>query len=752
MKSSASDSSDANQNAEPPLRTGEAAGDVSAFAATDAFRSEQVRVLFLGLPSLMFANLAVAGIFVAMHWHAHSGGALLAWLAVLGLISTVRTILFGILRSQGHLSGLRFSLAGLAAHRWLWIYRTGVLASATAWGFGAYSFVVPSNPLLLAFAILTIGGMCAGSVNALSVDRFSSLIFLTITPLPVLFVLFSQRAPGAFGLSLFFIVGLLFVWLTTHRAGDSLLELITLRYESLKQAQALAAGEQRWKFALEGARQAVWDLNLQTGHEFSTERWQQMLGYTPKDTHQVGDRGWRENVHPDDLPVAEAAMQSVRSGAESDYDVDYRYRHKQGHWIWVHARGSVVSRDLSGKALRMVGTREDITETRALQAQLLQSQKMQTIGQLAGGVAHDFNNNLTAMMMSLDLLTLDNSLSPAAKETLAELGEMTDRAAAITSKLLLFARRKNVQMLPVDLQQAIRKVSTMLKRLLGETIAISVQLPDAPIFAQLDSDLLDQALINLAINARDAMPNGGQLSITLSLIAFDKAALRGRSQGREGEFAELRVQDSGTGMSADIMKHLFEPFFTTKGVGQGTGLGLASVHGMAQQLQGWVEVKSELGQGTCFNIYLPSCQAPAHSDAPQSTVLSLSETPLRVPRGVLLVEDELLVREAVLKMLKHLNIRVFPALHAADARAVWAKHQSEIDLVLTDLVMPGEQDGLALARHLRSLQPSLAIIIMSGYSSDQTKLTSLGKERFEFLGKPFDMPALRKQFSDALSF
>ncbi len=749
MKIADSDSLDKTQNGETTPRPGETAGELSGLAATDAFHREQVRVLFLGLPSLMFANLAVAGIFVAMHWHAHSGSALLIWLAVLALISIVRTLMYGYLRSHGHLSGLRYALAGFAAHRWLWIYRTGVLASAVAWGVGAYHFVVPSNPLLLAFAILTIGGMCAGSVNALSVDRFSSLIFLTVTPLPVLYVLFSQRAPGAFGLSLFFIVGLLFVWLTTHRAGDSLLELITLRYESLKQAQALSAGEQRWKFALEGARQAVWDLNLHTQQEFSTERWQKMLGYLPNDTIQVGISVWRENVHPDDLPAAEAAMQQVRSGDASDYDIDYRYRHKQGHWIWVHARGSVVSRDQDGKPLRMVGTREDITETRALQAQLLQSQKMQTIGQLAGGVAHDFNNNLTAMMMSLDLLTLDNSLSPAAKETLVELGEMTDRAAAITSKLLLFARRKNVQLLPVDLQQAVSKVSTMLKRLLGETIAISVQVPETPLFAQLDPDLLDQALMNLAINARDAMPGGGELRISLSRAVFDQATLRGRSQGREGEFALLQVQDSGTGMPPEVLKHVFEPFFTTKGVGQGTGLGLASVHGMAQQLHGWVEVESEPGAGTCFSIYLPSCSAP--EPALQSSNRTATILPTRIPRGVLLVEDELLVREAVLKMLKHLNIRVFPALHAADALDVWAKHQSEIDLVLTDLVMPGEHDGLALARHLRALQPNLAIIIMSGYSSDQTKLTSLGKERFEFLGKPFDMPALRKQFSDALT-
>jgi len=406
-----------------------------------------------------------------------------------------------------------------------------------------------------------------------------------------------------------------------------------------------------------------------------------------------------------------------------------------------------------------------------MQEQLQQSQKMQTIGQLAGGVAHDFNNNLTAMMMSLDLLNADPTLSESARETVIELEGMTDRAAKITSQLLLFARRKPAQMAPLNLLETFVKLTTLLRRLLGETIALAVeaesgigQTPQAnasghaaranqtpDVWVQADSNLLDQAIINLAINARDAMPEGGKLTLKLKRVRVTDEYIAANRQGHTGEFACIQVIDSGLGISAADMQHLFEPFFTTKGVGKGTGLGLASVHGMAHQHGGWVTAQSELGKGSCFEIYLPLTVNEANVVLPivVSTAYFTKTTDTLDParnkiRCILLAEDEPMVRDSISRMLKHLDIKVFEANDAMQAMKLWHAHRDEIDLVLTDLVMPGDKNGLDLAKLVASERPNLSVVVMSGYSSDSSQLEMEATQNTRFLGKPFDLATLRR--------
>jgi PAS domain S-box-containing protein len=740
-----------------------------ARVASQAFIAEQVRVLFLGLPSLLFANLAVAMVFFMMHWLPKPQKLLLIWLLLLISIMLIRLTFYFYFRRQGFLHGPRFVSGRFEAKRWLWIYRTGVLAAALTWGLGGYLFVVPENPVLLAFAILTIGGLCAGSVTALSADQTSSMTFLFVTPIPMLVTLLQQNANGSMGLALFFVIGILFVGLTANRMSESLAELIRLRFESSEKTEALRESEHRWKFALEGARQAVWDWDLLNKWEFASARWRAMVGYSAEDTFEQGLNQWRHNVHPEDLPHADELIQLVIAGELPAYEVEYRYRHKDGHWIWVNARGIVVSRDAQGKPTRMIGTREDVTETKVMQDQLQHSRKLQTIGQLAGGVAHDFNNNLTAMMMSLDILDADPTLSESARETVAELGAMTDRAAQITSQLLLFARRKNVQMKRIDLVESLHRLTLMLKRLLGERIELSVQTPKKAVPVQADASLLDQAIINLAINARDAMPSGGKLTLKLSGVRVHGDYVREHVESYVGEFARIQVLDQGVGISDEVMPHLFEPFFTTKGVGQGTGLGLASVHGMAQQHQGWVTVQSELGKGSCFEIFLPLCapEIDANSDNSSETLplvvpelasktlaanvplqnvdSHLGEQKTSVTRCILVVEDELLVRDAVVRMLKHLGIHVIAANNAAQAIQLWQLYRDQVDMLLTDLVMPGEQNGLALAKQLLRDKPTLSVVVMSGYSSEGSQQELQEAPDMRFLSKPFDLNTL-KQF------
>jgi PAS domain S-box-containing protein len=746
-----------------------------ARVASQAFIAEQVRVLFLGLPSLLFANLAVALVFFTMHWLPRPQKILLIWLVVLISIMLIRLAFYFYFRRHGFLHGPRFVSGRFEAKRWLWIYRAGVLAAAITWGMGGYLFVRPEDPVQLAFTILTIGGLCAGSVTALSADQTSSMTFLFVTPIPTLAALLHQNANGSLGLALFFVIGILFVGLTANRMSESLAELIRLRFDSTEKTEALHESEQRWKFALEGARQAVWDWDLLNKWEFASARWRAMVGYSAQDTFEQGLNQWRHNVHPEDLPHADELIQLVISGELPAYEVEYRYRHKEGHWIWVNARGIVVSRDAQGKPTRMIGTREDVTETKVMQDQLQQSRKLQTIGQLAGGVAHDFNNNLTAMMMSLDILEADPTLSQSARETVAELGTMTDRAAKITSQLLLFARRKNVQMTRIDLVESLNRLSTMLKRLLGEQIELQVHTPKKPIPVQADANLLDQAIINLAINARDAMPTGGKLTLKLSGVRVHADYVREHIHSYEGEFARIQVQDQGVGISDEVMPHLFEPFFTTKGVGKGTGLGLASVHGMAQQHQGWVTVQSELGKGSCFEVFLPLCapenaadsdtaveELPAYLPESDRKIAAIAaakaasradhETRQRpaAPRCILVAEDESLVRDAVVRMLKHLGIRVIAASDAAQALKLWQTHRNDVDMLLTDLVMPGEQNGLALAKQLLREKPNLSVVVMSGYSSEGSQQELQDAQGVRFLSKPFDLSTLQ-QFLDLSS-
>jgi PAS domain S-box-containing protein len=726
--------------------------DNAAFFASQAFTAEQVRVLFLGLPALLFANFAVALVYFTMNLVAGvSKLKLLTWLAIIVLVAIVRMAFYFHFRQRGYLHGPRFAKGQFSAKRWRFIFRIGVLMTAIAWGIGGYMFVRPNDPVLTAFAILTIGGMCAGSVNALSVDQKSALIFLLVTPLPPLFVLLQSQAPGAIGLGLFFIVGVLFVALTSNGINERLLELIQLRFESEQKEHALAESEQRWKFALEGARQAVWDWDIQRNEEFVSERWPSMLGYDKHDEFPHGPEAWSARVHPEDLDHAQAMISEVLQGRLAAYDVDYRYRHKNGHWIWVNARGIVVSRDAKGQPTRMIGTREDITETLAMRERLLQSEKMQTIGQLAGGVAHDFNNNLTAMMMSLDMLHAEPNLSATARETINDIGVMADRAATITSQLLAFARRKPANMRRTDLARLLKRTATMLGRLLGEQCPLKLELPAGEVYVSADADLLDQAVMNLALNARDAMPHGGEIRIGFSISDIANAVDFGGAAGRSGRFVCVYVQDRGEGMDDEVLKHLFEPFFTTKDVGKGTGLGLASVHGTAHQHNGWVHARSKPGQGSRFEIYLPLVDYLSETAGSSAALARIAdsgapdvrlETLEGMPRVILLAEDEPLVRESIIAMLKRIGVRVLAAVDGHEALALWVVHQHEIEFLLSDWVMPGELSGLALVKRIRADNPQLPVLLMSGYSSEGSQAELRASAPLPFLPKPFALASL----------
>ncbi len=532
--------------------------------------------------------------------------------------------------------------------------------------------------------------------------------------------------------------------------------------EGLKLSNAVLAlqkSEARWQFAMSGAGFAVWDRSVANDQEYSSQRWPEMLGYAATDPFDHSVSAWEKAIHPDDVVGVQAQIQEMLAGQRTSCLLEYRFRSRIGHWIWVASRCMATDHDATGRPQRLIGVREDITETKQLREQITQTQKMQSIGQLAGGIAHDFNNNLTAIMMSVDLLALEGQLSEDGKRTLQELSSMAEQAAKTTAQLLQFARRQPAQMKVIDLADSVRKLSGMLRRLVGEKIAFQLDIAspaDQPILVTADANLVDQAIMNLVLNARDAMPDGGRLDLELSVLQIDAGDARLDPEIAPGQFARIRVRDSGVGISEQHMARIFEPFFTTKGVGKGTGLGLASVYGMAHQHQGWVSAESAPNQGSTFDIFLPTQASDAVDSSAQPAPLKRRAERIEVSREldasklvapmdlcVLLVEDEPQVRQSMLRMLTHLGCRVHVAENADQGLWLWQEHRSQINLLLTDLVMPGSINGSQLAHEIRRRGGDLPTLIMSGYRADT--MTEPLSERMRFLSKPFDIATFRQQ-------
>jgi PAS domain S-box-containing protein len=409
-------------------------------------------------------------------------------------------------------------------------------------------------------------------------------------------------------------------------------------------------------------------------------------------------------------------------------------------------RYSAPVRDKDGKYYGRIWAFRDITERRKLEAQLMQSQKMESIGQLAGGVAHDFNNILGIIQMQSGLLKGSGGLSAEQVEFANEIGATVQRAAALTRQLLLFSRREVFQPRDLDLNESIINTTKMLRRILGETVEMQLNLTSQPMFIHGDAGMLDQVLMNLAVNARDAMPKGGQLTIKTSDVKFDEATVSKCAQARPGSFVCLSISDNGCGIPPEILPKIFEPFFTTKDVGKGTGLGLATVFGIVQQHQGWINVSSEAGRGTMFQIYLPCL---ARKAAPKSSPSALTEM-----RGgnetILLVEDDPTLRFSVRKALSQLGYRILEAPTGVKAIEVWKENRNEIRLLLTDLVMPDGMTGKDLAQRLFQENSKLKAIYMSGYSAEVVGKDFQLLEGVNFLTKPFQAEKLAQTVRECL--
>jgi signal transduction histidine kinase/ActR/RegA family two-component response regulator/HAMP domain-containing protein len=390
---------------------------------------------------------------------------------------------------------------------------------------------------------------------------------------------------------------------------------------------------------------------------------------------------------------------------------------------------------------------EDITERLSLEAQLRQAQKMESIGQLAAGVAHDFNNMLTIIQGHSSSLLARPTLPPEVIDSVQAVYFAAERAAGLTRQLLMFSRKNVMQPELLDLQKVVGNMSKMLERLLGETIALEFQPAVENSFVQGDGGMIEQVVMNLSLNARDAMPRGGRLTIGVETVDIDAVFIETHPQAHAGRFVRLRVTDNGIGMDAATLGRIFEPFFTTKDIGKGTGLGLATVYGIVKQHEGWLEVNSEPGKGSTFDVFLPaSDKVPDFAEeeaAFAAPVAGGSET-------ILIVEDEPILRSMARDILAECGYRILEASSGKEALDVWNQRAKEIDLLLTDMVMPDGVSGADLVEKLQASRPRLKIVFTSGYTANEVNREMLTRTGASFLSKPYTQADLAKTVRECL--
>lgn len=373
--------------------------------------------------------------------------------------------------------------------------------------------------------------------------------------------------------------------------------------------------------------------------------------------------------------------------------------------------------DQHGEITHFIDVKQDITERKELESQLRQSQKMEAIGQLGGGVAHDFNNLLAVIRGNTELVLLNaGQFSDEARECLQQVVAASERAANLTRQLLTFGRKQVMRPQPLDLNEVIRNLTKMLTRIIGENINLQCTYDTGLPYVQADAGMLEQVLVNLVVNARDVMPHGGQLFIATEKTSIEETCVRAHPEARAGEFVCLTVRDTGTGIRPEDLPHIFEPFFSTKEPGKGTGLGLAMVHGIVKQHQGWVEVSTHIGTGATFKVLLPVVPTPLTGTAPQPAEPSSRGG----TEGLLLVEDDLAVRLTTHRVLEAFGYHVWEAATGQEALQLWGNHAKEIDLLLTDMVLPDGITGGELAKQLRAQRPALKAVFISGYGPDVT--------------------------------
>ena len=527
---------------------------------------------------------------------------------------------------------------------------------------------------------------------------------------------------------------------TDERVAWALATQTGIAYENADLLTALQAStdrlkqnEERMAFALEAARIRVWHRDVEDSAS-AVRSISQAPAINEVDGREPASDG---TPHPDDVGLLRTAIdRAIRD--RSEFNVEFRRVLPNRTVCWQQARGRITV-DAGGAARQVMGVTIDTTERHALEAQLRQAQKMEAIGQLAGGIAHDFNNLLTAILGYSDVLVEMSEPATAQARAAGRIRQAGELAANLTRQLLTFSRRNVLQPEVLHVNTIVRRLEGLLGRLIGERVRLVTRLAESPGAVMVDPGHVEQLILNLAINARDAMPDGGTLTLETARVELDA-----RPGVEPGPYTMLAVSDTGTGMDQKTLAHAFEPFFTTKERGQGTGLGLATVYGIVKQGNGFIGASSTPGAGTTFRIYLPSVA--------DSTAATL--TPPRLPRQtghetILLVEDQYEVRDAAKVMLERCGYTVVEAQSGTDALERLTAYRAPIHLLLTDLVMPA-MNGRELARHIIERRPDTRVLYMSGYIENGIMDHGVLERGVAFVQKPLTSSSLSSKVREVL--
>ncbi len=489
--------------------------------------------------------------------------------------------------------------------------------------------------------------------------------------------------------------------------------------------------------ALDAAQMGTWAWDVASGAVHWSERVVRMFGVT-EGGFSGGLEGYLALIHPDDRPLVAAEIERALQIGSSDYGIEHRIVWPDGTVRWLACRGR-VERDSTGKPMGMAGTVVDITDQQHVAERLRQTQKMEAIGQLAGGVAHDFNNILATILTQAQIA--QRRANAEDRALLGEIVAATARGSALTQQLLAFARKQVLLPKPLDLNVTIEDVAAMLRRLLGESVRMEVELSPKPLVTRADAGMLGQVVVNLALNARDAMTEGGELRISTAEVVIDKENGLGAPPG---VYAMIRVSDTGCGIAAEHLGRLFEPFFTTKAPGKGTGLGLSTVFGIVKLHRGFVRVSSEVGKGTTFEVLLPPSDEPIAAPSPAPA----KSEPAGERETILLVEDDRNLRKTTRMLLEMSGYIVLEAANGVEALRIFDEHSHKIALLFTDMTMPEGVDGRQLVTELKRRRPGLKSILTSGYNRELSGREMNENERF--LPKPCPVPELLEAVRAAL--
>jgi PAS domain S-box-containing protein len=638
------------------------------------------------------------------------------------------------------------------------VWWTGDLLGALVVAPVFFTWAVPSRARHDPRRLLEVLVLCVGTIAAaeLGLGRFFDLAALREVDYPYLlfpFVIWAALRFGARGASrmtltvsavavvhtvqggspfvsasaqstLFQVTGYLLVVAVT-----GLVLAAAVRWERQQATQALAKSKGRLRRALDAARMGTWFWSVQNNALTGDDNLRQIYGLGPGDRISTHDE-LVQRVHPDDRArVGDAVRKVLQDGGDLDHE--FRVLLPDGRVRWIAEQGE-VRRDEHGRPVYMTGVSTNVTERRNAEEQLRQAHRMESVGRLAGGVAHEANNQMSVVLGSADFILGRTDVPEAVRVDVEFIRKAAERTAAVTAQLLAFSRRQVLRPEILDLNTVVTGWEPVLRRIMGADCGVVLGLAPGLGPVRADPGQLEQVLLNLALNARDAMPRGGRVSIETFQSELTPAYTRGKpgTSIQPGQYVVLAVSDTGHGMDKETLSHIFEPFFTTKGVGKGTGLGLSTVYGIVKQSDGYVWAYSEPGQGTTFKIYLP-LRAEAVSPAGPDSVPG----PTMAAETILVVEDEASVRQMMTRTLEDAGYRVLQAAGAAEAIEVVARTPDKISLLLTDIVMPGK-NGRELAELVEELSPGIPVLFTSGYTDGEIERRGLLQSGAAFIQKP----------------